>query len=79
MEGGIDLLQFRRRFATERACCEHLFRQRWLQRFVCPRCAQWECSESRVCRLYQGVGSQGLFGRVSPEYAFLGVDSIGMG
>lgn len=33
------LLEFERRFASEEACREYLFRLRWPDGFVCPRCA----------------------------------------
>src|SRR5271169_6827193 len=34
-----DLLEFEARFSTEEACREYLFRLRWPDGFVCPRCA----------------------------------------
>ena len=34
-----DLLEFESRFSTEEACREYLFRLRWPDGFVCPRCA----------------------------------------
>ena len=34
-----DVLEFEARFSTEEACREYLFRLRWPDGFVCPRCA----------------------------------------
>jgi transposase-like protein len=34
-----NLMEFNERFATEEACREYLFRLRWPEGFVCPRCA----------------------------------------
>ena len=34
------LLEFERRFASEEACHEYLFRIRWPDGFTCPRCAE---------------------------------------
>ena len=33
-----SLIEFQSRFATESACAQHLFTQRWPQGFVCPGC-----------------------------------------
>lgn len=48
------LLELERRFATEKACREYLFRLRWPDGFVCPRCqagSAWSASRGRlVCR-----------------------------
>lgn len=34
----IDLMAFQKKFATERACRQHLFRFRWPDWYTCPRC-----------------------------------------
>ena len=34
----ISLTEFQKRFATEEACEEHLFKVNWPNGFVCPRC-----------------------------------------
>ena len=48
------ILELERRFATEESCREYLFRLRWPDGFVCPRCqggAAWPASRGRlVCR-----------------------------
>lgn len=41
----MNLLEFQERFATERACDEYLFAQRWPDDFVCPHCDCKEYSE----------------------------------
>jgi transposase-like protein len=48
------ILELERRLATEDACREYLFRLRWPNGFVCPRCqggSAWTASRGRlVCR-----------------------------
>lgn len=48
------VLELENRFGTEEACREYLFRLRWPNGFVCPRCGQaggWLASRGRVvCR-----------------------------
>ena len=48
------ILELERRFATEESCREYLFRLRWPDGFVCPRCQggpAWPASRGRlVCR-----------------------------
>jgi transposase-like protein len=48
------LLELERRFATDEACREYLFRLRWPHGFVCPRCqggSAWSATRGRlVCR-----------------------------
>jgi transposase-like protein len=39
----MSLMQFQRRFRTEVACREHLFKLRWPDGFVCPVCGNQEC------------------------------------
>ena len=34
----LSLMQFQKKFGTEKACQKHLFRLRWPQGFRCPRC-----------------------------------------
>jgi len=42
-----DLLEFEARFSTEEACREYLFRLRWPDGFVCPRCAGGRLGRAR--------------------------------
>lgn len=61
MEKGIDyqelgLLEFSQKFSTEEACRDHLFRMRWPERFICPRCGCVEYSYHSTRRLYQCKG-----------------------
>lgn len=35
---GLDLLEFQKKFRTEKACLKHLFHLRWPNGFRCPRC-----------------------------------------
>lgn len=37
------LLEFERQFNTEEACLEYLFKLRWTQGFLCPRCGHQKC------------------------------------
>lgn len=39
---GIGLPEFARRFAGEENCRKYLFKMRWPQGFVCPRCGHGE-------------------------------------
>ena len=32
-------IEFEKRFATEKACCDYLFKMKWPQGFVCPKCS----------------------------------------
>jgi hypothetical protein len=34
----LGLLEFSQKFSTEESCREHLFKMRWPDRFICPRC-----------------------------------------
>jgi hypothetical protein len=34
----LSLMQFQKKFGTEKACQKHLFRLRWPEGFRCPRC-----------------------------------------
>jgi hypothetical protein len=38
----LSLLQFQKKFGTEKACQKQLFRLRWPEGFKCPRCGQIE-------------------------------------
>lgn len=49
----LSLLQFQERFPTEDACRDHLFRLRWPDGFVCPRCQCQAYYELKKRRLYQ--------------------------
>jgi hypothetical protein len=37
-----SLIQFQKKFSTEKACQKHLFRLRWPEGFRCPRCQHGE-------------------------------------
>ena len=38
----LNLMQFQKKFGTEKACQKHLFRLRWPEGFRCPRCQHGE-------------------------------------
>jgi hypothetical protein len=38
----LSLLQFQKKFGTEKACQKQLFRLRWSEGFKCPRCGHAE-------------------------------------
>ncbi len=50
---GMGLLEFQEKFATEEACREHLFRLRWPDGFLCPRCGCVRHSWHSTRDLYQ--------------------------
>ena len=61
MEQGIDyeelgLLEFSRKFCNEVACRKHLFKMRWPERFICPRCGCVDYSYHSTRGLYQCKG-----------------------
>lgn len=49
----LSLLDFQERFPTEDACREQLFRLRWPDGFVCPRCQHPQCYQLPARHLYQ--------------------------
>ena len=49
----IDLNLIRKRFGTEEACVAHLFRLRWPDGFICPRCGHRKYSFHTTRRLFQ--------------------------
>jgi transposase-like protein len=49
----MSLLEFQRKFSTEKACQEHLFRLRWPQGYQCPRCQHDQAYFHRTRQLYQ--------------------------
>jgi len=49
----MTLLEFQERFTTEDACIEHLFRLRWPNGFVCPRCGGTRYSVHKPRRLWE--------------------------
>lgn len=49
----INFLEFQRRFATEQDCYDFLFRQRWPNGFVCPKCGQNKAYYLKNHGLYQ--------------------------
>ena len=52
----MSLPQFERRFRTESACRKHLFRLRWPEGFICPRCGHNHYYELPKRHLYQCKG-----------------------
>ena len=49
----LSLLQFQKKFGTEKACQKQLFRLRWPEGFKCPRCGHAEAYFHRTRHLYQ--------------------------
>jgi transposase-like protein len=49
----MSLVEFQRKFATEEACMEHLFKLRWPEGYRCPRCGHGSCCFHSTRRLYQ--------------------------
>jgi transposase-like protein len=49
----LNLMQFQRKFSTEKACREHLFKLRWPEGYRCPRCNHDKYSYHTVRHLYQ--------------------------
>ena len=49
----LSLLQFQKKFGTEKACQKQLFRLRWPGGFQCPRCGHGEAYFHRKRHLYQ--------------------------
>ncbi len=61
-------MEFETRFAREKACRAYLFRLRWPEGFICPRCSErsaWEMSRGlwlcRGCRRQVSVSSGTIF------------------
>ena len=48
-----SLRHFQKKFGTEKACQEQLFRLRWPEGFKCPRCGHAEAYVHRTRHLYQ--------------------------
>jgi transposase-like protein len=48
----LSLLEFQKRFGTEKACQKHLFRLRWPEGFRCPRCEHREAYFHRNRHLF---------------------------
>lgn len=62
------LLEFEERFGTEQGCWDYLFRLRWPNGFVCPRCGarrEWRGTRGRVicgnCRYQASVTAGTIF------------------
>jgi transposase-like protein/ribosomal protein L40E len=59
------VMELEERFATEKACWDYLFKLRWPEGFVCPRCGasgNWSATRGRlICRAcrYQGSVTAG--------------------
>ena len=49
----MNLIEFQRKFGTEKACQEHLFRLRWPEDYHCPRCHHNHAYLHRTRHLYQ--------------------------
>ncbi len=61
----LSLLQFQKKFGTEKACQKQLFRMRWPEGFKCPRCGHTEAYFHGTRHLYQckPCGYQASFNR----------------
>ena len=49
----VSLLEWQKRYGTERACEKVLFKIRWPDGFVCPRCNSTEVSYIKTRKVYQ--------------------------
>jgi len=49
----LSLLQFQERFKDEESCREHLFKQRWPEGFICPKCGHKEYYSLPTRKNYQ--------------------------
>jgi transposase-like protein len=49
----MTLLEFQKKFSTEKACQEHLFTIRWPNGFVCPKCGHTEYFNIKSRHLFQ--------------------------
>ena len=49
----MSLVEFQRRFVSEEACMEHLFRLRWPDGYTCPRCGHRRCCFHSTQLLFQ--------------------------
>ena len=49
----LDLIEFQKRFSTEEACIEHLFKLRWPDGYTCPRCGHRQYCFHSTRKLYQ--------------------------
>ena len=52
----LDLIEFQKKFSTEEACIEHLFKLRWPAGYVCPRCGHRHYCFHTTRKLYQCSG-----------------------
>src|SRR3974377_1401925 len=52
----LSLMQFQKKFGTEKACQKHLFRLRWPEGFRCPRCQHDQAYFQRTRNLYHCRG-----------------------
>ena len=52
----LDLIEFQNKFYSEEACVEHLFRLRWPDGFICPRCGHRRYCFHSTRKLYQCSG-----------------------
>lgn len=49
----VSLVEWQERFRTEEACLEALFKVRWPDGFICPKCGNRKYSKIRTRHLYQ--------------------------
>lgn len=63
-----NLLEFETQFTTEEACREYLFKLRWPEGFICPRCEghrSWVATRDRiicvVCRYQASITARTIF------------------
>lgn len=49
----ITVFEFEKNFSTERDCFDYLYKKRWPQGFVCPRCQNTEAYQIKTRKLWQ--------------------------
>lgn len=55
-QASLDLIGFQKRFSNEEACVEHLFKLRWPDGYLCPRCGHRQYCFHSTRKLYQCSG-----------------------
>lgn len=49
----MNMIEYMENFGTEEQCREHLFKSRWPNGFVCPKCGHTQCFDIKSRSLYQ--------------------------
>jgi hypothetical protein len=57
-QSAMSLIEFQKKFATEKACRQHLFDLRWPGGYQCPRCGHTKYSFHSTRHLYQCTSCQ---------------------